>query len=94
MAVEILAILLCLVMFARLSHAQDRVDIAVLKNRADAIDRHLDNTDKNVADMQRQVSDLASDINAMKAEQRTAWAILGLLCTGGLIIRVGPKKGT
>ena len=90
--IDLLAILVCLSMFILSSHAEDRADIAVLKSRADSIERHIDNTDKNVADQQKEINDLVSDMSAIKSAEKTAWALLGLLGTGGLVIRM--KKGT
>lgn len=93
---ESLAILLCLWMLATRGHASERgeqqVDVAVLKNRADAQERHLDATDANVTRLELSVNDLEKDMSGVHVEERIAWTILTALIGGSLVIQARKPK--
>jgi len=91
---EALGILFGLAMLATRGHADDaHVDIAVLKNRTDQIDRHLQSTDDSVARLWVQQNQLAADVSEMHGEERVAWGVITLLCGGTLVVQVRGKKG-
>lgn len=91
---ESLIILLSLWMLAKpnLSHAEN-ADVAVLKNRADQMDRHLQNTDGTVDRLMSQVNILSGDISEMHGEERVILGVITMLCGGSLVLQFKGKKG-
>ena len=93
---QTLALLICLWMLATRGHASERsdeqVDVAVLKNRADAQERHMEATDSNVTRLELSVNDLEKDMSGVHVEERIAWTILTALIGGSLVIQSRRPK--
>lgn len=68
--------------------------LAVLENRADQIDQHLQNTDANVKAISLELSVLQQEVSVMQGEEYAAWAFISLLCAGSIgVTVVGRKRG-
>lgn len=90
---ESITILVCLWMFATRGHADDsHVRVAVLEQRSDAQDRHLQNTDDTVGRLAAKVDSLSADMSEMHGEERIAWGVITLLCGGTLAAQVRKKS--
>lgn len=89
---EALALFLCLWMFATRGHASESIDVAVLKNRADAIDHHLQTTDATVDRLWQTVNALQADMSEMHGEERVAWGVITLLCSGSIVVQLVGRK--
>lgn len=84
---------LCL-WFAIRAHADDSapVRLAVLENRANQIDSHLQATDANAERMWTTVNAMGNTISEMQGEERIAWGLIGLLSSGSLVLQFRRKK--
>lgn len=90
---ESIAILVCLWMFATRGHADDsHVRVAVLEQRSDALDRHLQSTDDTVSRLAVKVDSLSADMSEMHGEERVAWGVITLLCGGTLLVQIRGKR--
>lgn len=87
-----LGLLLCLWMLVTRGHASEQIDVAVLKNRADAQERHLDATDANITRLELSVNDLEKDMSGVHVEERIAWTVLTSLIGGSLIVQSRKPK--
>ena len=91
LALQTLAIFFSLWMVATRGHASDSIEVAVLKNRADSIEHHLENTDSTVSKLAEQVDGPSKDMSEMHGEERVAWSVITLLCGGSIVVQFRKK---
>jgi hypothetical protein len=95
---QIIFVLICVFMAIRgLAHGQDLpvdVKVAVIGSREDAIEHHLDNTDKNVSAQNDRISILENEMSKANGEGTAAFTILGMIGSATVVLQVkGNKKG-
>lgn len=101
---QLLAFLACLLMAFSI-HGQRRPEensgssdsrLAVLENRVDAIDRHLQNTDTNEQRTEAQINAISEMLSRMEGEgqvgQWIAWGVITVLSGGSLIVQFRARS--
>lgn len=66
--------------------------IAVLENRSDAIDRHVDNTDSIQQKLTARVDAMGNELSEIEGEERIAGGLLAALLGGSLFLQVKGKR--
>lgn len=87
---EALTILLIALMMASIGRAEDHVKIAVLEQRQDAIDRHLENTDETMGKLSAKIDAISGDLSYMHGEERVILAAIGLV--SAITLKVVARK--
>lgn len=74
------------------AHADQGTDIAVLQNRDNQIDAHLQSTDGQVSQLWTLVRDQGNQLSEMEGEERAAFAVLTLLTASNFVVQVSGRK--